>query len=471
MKLKRTLAVFFASAFWACAQFPDFTPPTPLIGAVMQNDTAAVKRLLDGGANPNDGRFLGAPPVLLAIMRHNAAMAQAMIAKGADVKLTDGSGATTLMWAAYDEQADPALVRELLAKGVDPNAKNKAGETALTWAMRRGNTPVVEALKEAGASDREMVKTAVEKALALLDKSGPQFVRVSGCTSCHNQSLPQMAYAAARKRGFAVDEKVAKYQVEAVLATFKPAVPDMAAGKPNIPDPAISVSYALAGLAAEGYSPDQTTAAMAHLVSLQQTGDGSFLAFPARPPIESSVFTATALSVRALQVYGQNVDSIVDRARTWLETAQAHTNEDRAMQLLGLAWAKGSGSAMERAARELIAQQRPDGGWAQLTNLESDAYATGQALAALSVSGQLQSSDAVWQKGSGFLLRTQLDDGSWLVRTRTMPIQPYKESGFPHGRHQWISAAGTSWAVMALGLTQPEAPQKVSQIKVGRSGE
>ncbi len=423
----------------------------------MRNDVQEVKRLLEAGADPNEGRFLGAPPIFLALMRHNREMAGAMMARGADVTATDGSGATTLMWAAYDEHADPTLVRELLAKGVDPNAKNKAGETALLWAMRRGNTPVVEALMQAGASGREMVKPAVEKAVALLLKTGPQFVRVSGCTSCHNQSLPQMAYSTARTRGFAVDEKSARYQVDAVVATFKPLVPDMMAGKPNVPDPAISVSYALVGLAAEGYAPDRTTGAMAHLVSLQQTGDGSFLAFPARPPIESSVFTATALSVRALQVYGKDVDHAVERARNWLERAQPQTTEDRAMQLLGLRWTKADRKAIESAAGRLLAEQRADGGWGQLTTLESDAYATGQALAALRISGQLQPSDAAWQKGAGFLLRTQLEDGSWLVRSRTFPFQPYKESGFPHGKNQWISAAGSSWAVLALSLG--EQPQ------------
>ena len=423
----------------------------------MRNDVQEVKRLLEAGADPNEGRFLGAPPIFLALMRHNREIAGALMARGADVTATDGSGATTLMWAAYDEHADPTLVRELLAKGVDPNAKNKAGETALLWAMRRGNTPVVEALMQAGASGREMVKPAVEKAVALLLKTGPQFVRVSGCTSCHNQSLPQMAYSTARTRGFAVDEKAARYQVDAVVATFKPLVPDMMAGKPNVPDPAISVSYALVGLAAEGYAPDRTTGAMAHLVSLQQTGDGSFLAFPARPPIESSVFTATALSVRALQVYGKDVDHAVERARNWLERAQPQTTEDRAMQLLGLRWTKADRKAIESAAGRLLAEQRADGGWGQLTTLESDAYATGQALAALRISGQLQPSDAAWQKGAGFLLRTQLEDGSWLVRSRTFPFQPYKESGFPHGKNQWISAAGSSWAVLALSLG--EQPQ------------
>jgi N-acyl-D-amino-acid deacylase len=60
-----------------------------------------------------------------------------------------------------------------------------------------------------------------------------------------------------------------------------------------------------------------------------------------------------------------------------------------------------------------------------------------------------------------FLLRTQFPDGSWLVRTRAYPLQPLRDSGFPHGRHQWISAAGTSWAAMALSLALP--PQSTSE--------
>jgi hypothetical protein len=33
---------------------------------------------------------------------------------------------------------------------------------------------------------------------------------------------------------------------------------------------------------------------------------------------------------------------------------------------------------------------------------------------------------------------------------RAMKIQPYFESGFPYGHDQWISHAGTAWAVIAL---------------------
>jgi hypothetical protein len=457
MTLNRTLSMVFAGALCAFAQFPNFTPPTPLIGAALTNNTEAVKRLLDGGANPNDGRFFGGrSPIYFAVMNQNLAMADAMIAKGADINATDDAGSTPLMWAAYNETGDATLVNRLIALGADPKVVDKNGDTALLWALRRGHTPVVEALKKAGASDSAMLKKSVEKAMDLLLKSGPQFVRVSGCVSCHNNSLPQMAAAAAQTRGFAIDPALAKYNAEAAIAVAKPMVPVMREGKPGIPDPAISISYILVGLAADHYAPDENTAAAAHLVGLQQLPDGSFAAMSARPPIESSQFTATALSLRALQVYGEaeNPAPKIQRAREWLATAKPKTTEDRAFQLLGLAWANADAVSIRRAALALIAEQRPDGGWSQLPAIESDAYATGQAMVALATAGALTSASPAWQRGTEFLLRTQLEDGSWLVRSRSFPFQPYKESGFPHGKNQWISAAGSSWAAWALILGQ-----------------
>ena len=79
-----------------------------------------------------------------------------------------------------------------------------------------------------------------------------------------------------------------------------------------------------------------------------------------------------------------------------------------------------------------------------------DEAATGQALVALTESGGLTIVSPVYQRGVQFLLNSQLEDGSWYVRTRTTPVQPYFDSDFPHGRDQFISAAGTNWATMAL---------------------
>lgn len=303
------------------------------------------------------------------------------------------------------------------------------GESALTWTLRRGYTPIVETLKAHGASDRALVQQSVEKAVALLQKSGPEFVKVSGCTSCHHQSLPQMAYALARERGFAVDPQISEKQRQAVIGGYKPYREQMEQDKISPPDPAIGISFALVGLAAEGYAPDQTTAAMAHLISRQQNKDGSFRALTARPPIEGSVFTAAALSIRALQTYGVNPGQSVERARQWLRTANPHSTEDRAMQLLGLTWSKSEQNDLKKLAKTLIAEQRPDGGWAQSPNLESDSYATGQALVALRSCGQLNATDRAYQRGAAFLLRTQSADGSWLVRSRSFPVQPLKDSG------------------------------------------
>jgi hypothetical protein len=82
--------------------------------------------------------------------------------------------------------------------------------------------------------------------------------------------------------------------------------------------------------------------------------------------------------------------------------------------------------------------------------MASDAFATGQALAALHESGALPADDPAYRRGVAYLLSTQLADGSWLVKSRSTPFQPHFESGFPHGPDQWVSMAATNWAIRAL---------------------
>src|SRR5262249_7888693 len=103
-------------------------------------------------------------------------------------------------------------------------------------------------------------------------------------------------------------------------------------------------------------------------------------------------------------------------------------------------------------ATKLLAAHHEDGGWSQLDSLPTDAYATGQSLYALNQSGQLSTDAPAYKKGLSFLLRTQFEDGSWKVQTRSYPVVPYVYSGFPHDNNQFISAAGSNWATMALIL-------------------
>lgn len=433
---------------------PDFAPETPLIRAALKDDTAGIKKLLDEGADPNQGRFLSFTPVFLPIMNQNLEAFRAMAAKGADVKATDHTGSTTLMWAVANEYGQTEIAEELIRMGVDPLARNQKGETAMDWALRRGVTPAVAVLERAGARQTARVRESVELALSLLQKSSTQFLRVSGCASCHHQSQPQMVASLARERGWAVNEQTAKQQTGAVAMMIQLAA-GMVEKKPeSLPDPPIVVGYYLIGLHAEGYPANASTAAMVRLLEAQQLPDGGFHGMPARPPQEASRFTATALAMRAMQLYGGAAQSqAIARAAAWLEQNRPCTNEDHAMRLMGLAWAKPESNELGVAVKELLAAQRPDGGWGQNSTLETDAYATGQSLVALRESGMVSVQGEAYLRGVGFLLRTQLPDGSWHVRTRSFPVQPYKESGFPHGKDQWISASGTAWAAMALAYT------------------
>jgi uncharacterized protein len=73
----------------------------------------------------------------------------AYIDAGLPVDLTNGSGDTLLILAAYHRHAD--LVRALLARGADHARLNDRGQSALAAAVFRQDTEAVTALLEAGA--------------------------------------------------------------------------------------------------------------------------------------------------------------------------------------------------------------------------------------------------------------------------------------------------------------------------------
>jgi hypothetical protein len=219
--------------------------------------------------------------------------------------------------------------------------------------------------------------------------------------------------------------------------------------------------YNARAMIAQHSAPSLATDALVQYLSAKQRLEGNWHGIGAtRAPIQDVDFSRTAMSIRTLAVYGTPARKLeiaqrIERAAAWLGRQTPLSTEDRVMQLLGLKWANANAKGRETRTRELLSLQRADGGWAQTPYLASDAYATGQVLYTLHEMG-LSSADPVFQRGTAFLLRTQQEDGSWYVRSRAMKIQPYFESGFPHGDDQWISQSGTAWAVMALSLAAPE---------------
>lgn len=312
----------------------------------------------------------------------------------------------------------------------------------------------------AESTDQTVVRQAVQRGLGLLEQTSPQFIKRGGCNSCHNQFLPAAAQALAREHGIAVGKEFAQLPVEAREEPPDRLAELIAAGGVN------SIGYQLFVDAALKRPADDRSAALIHFLFAEQESDGRWQTAGNRPPMTYDDFNTTAFAIFALREYTpksqqSEAHTRIQRAAAWLRENNPHANQERAFQLLGLGWAKAKREAIEKSAKGLMGQQRADGGWSQLPTMESDAYATGEALYALNQSGAIPPSDPVYRRGIEYLVKSQAKDGSWHVKTRSLPVQPYFESGFPYHHDQWISAAGTSWAAMALSLAVE--PVRVSQ--------
>lgn len=324
--------------------------------------------------------------------------------------------------------------------------------------------PLVPVAADEAAVKQESLRAAIEKSLPLLmtGATGHRDNSNRGCFGCHNQGPPLFAIAAAKERGFKIDEAELGKHLTFITKFLDNNRENYLQGK-GTGGQADTAGYALWTLAAGGCQPCETTAAVAEYLLLRNKDQDNWPSTSKRPPTEATPFTTTYVALYGLASYGTpaQADRIAARrtkARDWLIKTPPKEHEERVFRLWGLDAAGASQSDIAAAAKELLAKQRDDGGWAQLdsgepeTALRSDPYATGTALVALHQVGGLAISDPAYERGLSYLLKTQLEDGSWHVISRSKPFQPYFETGFPHGNDQFISAAASGWATWALVL-------------------
>jgi len=185
-----------------------------------------------------------------------------------------------------------------------------------------------------------------------------------------------------------------------------------------------STAWELVDFGMNGMPPTAYTDAAARTIEALQGPDGSWSANESRrPPMNAGEFQAAAVCIYALQHYAPKgrearAHQAVARAIAWLERSAPQTTQDRAFHALALAWGNEGSESARRSAQALVAMQHGDGGWSQFAGLESDAYATGQALFALAIAGRMSPSADVLRRGIEYLLKTQAADGTWHVQTR-----------------------------------------------------
>jgi acylphosphatase len=308
------------------------------------------------------------------------------------------------------------------------------------------------------APNAAQVRQAVERSLTFLEKEGVAWLEAHQCASCHAVPMTVWSLSEARQRGFAVNQKAlddlkARALVEyASHPQFKPVGQD---GKGDgLSRNTISLSLAAGGLpatdTATGAALDQFAA---HLLATQQA-NGSWTANPGQPPVVDADDVTTMWALLALagrEQTGATKEAwprARDRALAWLqETKGSDSNQALVLRVL-IKQRFGKAEEVRPLVKELLQQQHADSGWGQVKDRASDALATGQALAALAAAGCAR--DEAVKRAWGFLLRTQRDDGSWLVPTRVAK-----------GHDVIISYYGSGWATIGLVRSLPSVTARM----------
>jgi len=348
----------------------------------------------------------------------------------------------------------------------------------------------------------ERAKIAVERALDPIVKSAAVYVEEKSCFTCHHQALPVMAASSAELIGIKADRQWLEVQRKFTADFFLKRKADLAKGR-GVPGGAFTAGYALAQfmstsqLTEEERSNDVrrlegTNELLEYLLEIYRP-ERPWKINTIRPPLESSDFTATGLAIAALGTFER--EQLMDRVndiRKWYQSTKAVSAEDRAFQLMGWYWLTNTQyyqhalskipswpgdnrklrSTRSRKQRQMQSNQQvdiqadleqlqkmisslkqlqlEDGGWAQTDEMQSDAYATGLIMTALLTVQPELIHEKWYLRGVDYLLEGQNKDGTWLVLTRSKPIQEYFESGFPHGEDQFISISASCWSVIAL---------------------
>ena len=307
---------------------------------------------------------------------NDPALVRMLLERGIDPARKDARGHNALLFAAASDTVTPEVFALLLKNTLSTNARTAYGDDALQAAQRRadariaellgGTVPVIEPPKIRTIVFRTpQIQAAVSLSLDLLAKTGPSVVNQRGCFSCHHQGLPSLAGWYARRAGINAVQ-IAETNRKLVHPVLQRSAQVMQHGGAPAGE-AATVAWQLIGLSSDGQPADLVTDLAVNYIASTQMPDGSWPERWGRPPLEYSPVSATAVAIRALDLYGfssrrQEFNERIGRAQAWLAKTTPAASEESAMRLLGLVWGRAPRDVVVKAARELAFAQRRDGG-------------------------------------------------------------------------------------------------------------
>jgi ankyrin repeat protein len=122
---------------------------TALLHAAFKGHLPIVKKLLEKGAKIEHRNNLNWNALMQAILEGHEEIFNFLLEKGSAFEFQEKEkGATPLMIAAWKGSLN--IVKKLIQKGADPSKKDSSLKTAKDYAQEKGNSSVVEYLKELG---------------------------------------------------------------------------------------------------------------------------------------------------------------------------------------------------------------------------------------------------------------------------------------------------------------------------------
>ena len=317
----------------------------------------------------------------------------------------------------------------------------------------------------------EQIQQTVDRAIGYLRTESAAWLNTRKCAACHHVPMPLWALSEASQQGYAIDEKFVADTTESLLGSKDKLMTSKIFPNPDeAPDPrpqgrGLNMGLPFLAVAAQSLpsleeGQKQSLKLIAEEIVKKQQPDGSweFFATLRRPPINESQTTDAAWVIMALEGETgsdspESQRAGLSKAIAWLDAAKlSDIHHDKVLKVLMAARSAKPRETMQTTIDELLALQRPDGGWSQtVPELKSDAFATGQTLYVLSLAGYTVERPEI-KRGIDFLVATQSPDGSWPMISRSTP------DGSPGSSKLLtpITCAASSWATLGLARLVPK---------------